>query len=58
MYDSVDRHDELSSSLDSTADSFDDLHPHPFSGHYFSFPSFDLYEATQQDDDKSETKSP
>ena len=30
----------------------------PVSGRYFSFPSFDLYEASQQDDEKSETKSP
>ncbi|KAK4251128.1 hypothetical protein VTI28DRAFT_3571 [Corynascus sepedonium] len=58
VYDSVDRHSELSSSPDSNPDSFDDLHHHPFSGRYFSFPSFDLYEASQQDDEKSESKSP
>lgn len=28
------------------------------SGRYFSFPSFDLYEASQQDEGKPETKSP
>jgi len=76
VYDSVDRHSELSSSPDSNPDSFDDLHHHPcmlslvtswrrtlltveiVSGRYFSFPSFDLYEASQQDDEKSESKSP
>jgi hypothetical protein len=30
----------------------------PAAGRYFSFPSFDLYEGSQQDDEKSETKSP
>ncbi|AEO56367.1 hypothetical protein MYCTH_2314610 [Thermothelomyces thermophilus ATCC 42464] len=58
VYDGGDRHSELSSSPDSNADAFDDLHRHPFSGRYFSFPSFDLYEASQQDDEKSESKSP
>ncbi|EAQ86549.1 predicted protein [Chaetomium globosum CBS 148.51] len=58
MYENMDRHGSLSSSPDSSPDAFDELHPHPFSGRYFSFPSFDLYEANQQDDEKSETKSP
>ncbi|KAH6850823.1 hypothetical protein B0I37DRAFT_122422 [Chaetomium sp. MPI-CAGE-AT-0009] len=58
MYESMDRHGSLSSSPGSNCDAFDELHPHPFSGRYFSFPSFDLYEANQQDDEKSETKSP
>jgi hypothetical protein len=74
MYDNMDHHGSLSSSPDSSPDAFDELHPHPctsfplllttmlisktVSGRYFSFPSFDLYEANQQDDEKSETKSP
>jgi hypothetical protein len=58
MYDSVDRHSELSCSPDSNPDSFDDMHTRPSAGRYFSFPSFDLYEGSQQDDEKSETKSP
>ncbi len=77
MYDSVDRHGELSSSPVSQPDSFDEMHPHsgmcvpillppeslltvrPVSGRYFSFPSFDLYEANQQDEEKeAEAKSP
>ncbi|KAK4151302.1 hypothetical protein C8A00DRAFT_17264 [Chaetomidium leptoderma] len=60
MYDSVDRHSELSSSPGSQSDTFDDDgHHHQLSGRYFSFPSFDLYEASQQDEDKaSDTKSP
>ncbi|KAG7289004.1 hypothetical protein NEMBOFW57_005365 [Staphylotrichum longicolle] len=59
MYDSVDRHGELSSSPVSQPDSFDDMHRDPLSGRYFSFPSFDLYEANQQDEEKDgETKSP
>jgi hypothetical protein len=76
MYDSIDRHGELSSSPVSQAESYDEMHspcssPLPASsstgqvltvvadsGRYFSFPSFDLYEASQQDDGKSETKSP
>ncbi len=28
------------------------------SGRYFSFPSFDLYEANQQDEEKEAEKSP
>ena len=28
------------------------------SGRYFSFPSFDLYEANQQDEEKETEKSP
>lgn len=59
MYDSVDRQSELSSSPVSHSDGFDDLHHHPCSGRYFSFPSFDIYEADQQDEHKeTELKSP
>ncbi|KAL2151983.1 hypothetical protein VTH82DRAFT_5167 [Thermothelomyces myriococcoides] len=58
VYDGGDRHSDLSSSPDSSSDGFDDLHHHTFSGRYFSFPSFDLYESSQQDDGKSQSKSP
>ncbi|KXX81734.1 hypothetical protein MMYC01_200707 [Madurella mycetomatis] len=58
MYDSVDRQGELSSSPGSSPDGFDELHPHQFSGRYFSFPSFDMYEASQQDGEKENEKSP
>ncbi|AEO62805.1 uncharacterized protein THITE_2107426 [Thermothielavioides terrestris NRRL 8126] len=59
MFDNVDRQGELSSSPVSQADSFEDRDPHPYSGRYFSFPSFDLYEASQEDEEKqSEIKSP
>ncbi|KAK3903341.1 hypothetical protein C8A05DRAFT_32923 [Staphylotrichum tortipilum] len=59
MYDSVDRHSELSSSPVSQPDSFDEMHSNPYSGRYFSFPSFDLYEGNQQDEEKEgEAKSP
>ncbi|KAL1842507.1 hypothetical protein VTJ49DRAFT_5113 [Mycothermus thermophilus] len=58
MYDSVDRHGDLSSSPVSQAESFDELHGHECGARYFSFPSFDLYESSQQyDDEKSEPKS-
>ncbi|KAL2133554.1 hypothetical protein VTI74DRAFT_2166 [Chaetomium olivicolor] len=58
MFDNVDRHSDLSSSPVSQPD-LDELHPHPFSGRYFSFPSFDEYEANQQDEEKeSGAKSP
>ncbi|KAL2266522.1 hypothetical protein VTJ83DRAFT_5874 [Remersonia thermophila] len=58
MYDSVDRHHEdLSSSPVSQPESFDELHGHEYGARYFSFPSFDLYESSQQyDDEKSEPK--
>ncbi|KAK3308667.1 uncharacterized protein B0T15DRAFT_392565 [Chaetomium strumarium] len=58
MFDSIDRQGDLSSSPVSQA-SFDDRHPHSYSGRYFSFPSFDLYEASQEDGEKepSGTKS-
>ncbi|KAK4110709.1 hypothetical protein N656DRAFT_799837 [Canariomyces notabilis] len=58
MFDSVDRQGELSSSPVSQTDAFDDLHSHPFSGRYFSFPSFDMYEANQQEGEKEAEKSP
>jgi len=59
MYDSEGRHGELSSSPVSQPDTFgDDMHRHPVSGRYFSFPSFDLYEANQQDEEKEAEKSP
>jgi hypothetical protein len=34
------------------------LTANPVSGRYFSFPSFDLYEGSQPDEEKSEAKSP
>ncbi|KAL2019971.1 hypothetical protein VTK56DRAFT_8971 [Thermocarpiscus australiensis] len=59
VFDSVDRQSELSSSPVSQPDTFDDLHAHSFSGRYFSFPSFDMYESSQQDEEKeTETKTP
>ncbi|KAL2157192.1 hypothetical protein VTH06DRAFT_6328 [Thermothelomyces fergusii] len=58
VYDGGDRHSELSSSPDSNSGAFDDLHSHTFSGRYFSFPSFDLYETSQQEDEKLQSKSP
>ncbi|KAL2260171.1 hypothetical protein VTK26DRAFT_5917 [Humicola hyalothermophila] len=60
MFASVDRQGELSTSPLSQLDGFHDLHPpQQCSGRYFSFPSFDLYEAREQDEDKeSETKTP
>ncbi|KAK4453603.1 hypothetical protein QBC34DRAFT_188733 [Podospora aff. communis PSN243] len=59
MYDSVDRQSELSSSPVSHPDGFDELRHHSYSGRYFSFPSFDIYEADQQDEHKeTELKSP
>ncbi|KAK3373966.1 hypothetical protein B0T24DRAFT_679346 [Lasiosphaeria ovina] len=59
MFESMDRQGELSSSPVSSPGGFDDLHTHPYSGRYFSFPSFDMYEAGQQDDDKdNDLKSP
>ncbi|KAK3378183.1 hypothetical protein B0H63DRAFT_239644 [Podospora didyma] len=58
MFDSIDRHGELSSSPVSSPGSFDDLHTHAYSGRYFSFPSFDVYEAGQRDDKEADLKSP
>ncbi|KAK4656555.1 hypothetical protein QC762_205300 [Podospora pseudocomata] len=55
MFDSVDRQQQLSVSPVSQPDSYDER---PFSGRYFSFPSFDDYEGSQQDDKESEIKSP
>ncbi|KAJ4306515.1 hypothetical protein N0V88_001319 [Collariella sp. IMI 366227] len=64
MFDSVDRHADLSSSPVSQPD-LDEPHPHPLtltvetvSGRYFSFPSFDEYEASQQGEKGSSEKSP
>ncbi|KAK0739184.1 hypothetical protein B0T21DRAFT_284448 [Apiosordaria backusii] len=57
MFDSVDRQQELSVSPVSQPDSYDELQ-RPFSGRYFSFPSFDDYEGSQQDDKESDIKSP
>lgn len=34
------------------------LTPRKVSGRYFSFPSFDMYEASQQDEEKENEKSP
>ncbi|KAM7194768.1 hypothetical protein V8F20_007788 [Naviculisporaceae sp. PSN 640] len=54
-----DNQSELSSSPVSHPDGFDDIYPHSGSGRYFSFPSFDMYEAGQQEEDeKSDIKSP
>jgi len=59
MYDSVDRQSELSSSPICQNDGFDELHHHSYSGRYFSFPSFDIYETDHQDENKdAEPKSP
>ncbi|KAK4219386.1 hypothetical protein QBC37DRAFT_134887 [Rhypophila decipiens] len=50
---------DMSLSPVSHSDGFDDIHRPSYSGRYFSFPSFDMYEAGQQEDDeKSEMKSP
>ncbi|KAK4459970.1 hypothetical protein QBC42DRAFT_111102 [Cladorrhinum samala] len=58
MFDSVDRRGELSSSPISQPDAYDDLQ-RPFSGRYFSFPSFDEYTESHQDENKeTEIKSP
>ncbi|KAK3325631.1 hypothetical protein B0H66DRAFT_599785 [Apodospora peruviana] len=59
MFDSVGRQSDLSSPV-SHPGSFDDsIHPHSSSGRYFSFPSFDMYEADQEEDEKeSDMKSP
>ncbi|KAK4193078.1 hypothetical protein QBC35DRAFT_469407 [Podospora australis] len=58
MFDSVDRPVDLSTSPISQPDAFDELQ-RPFSGRYFSFPSFDEYEASHRDGDKEgEIKSP
>ncbi|KAK4203669.1 hypothetical protein QBC40DRAFT_16714 [Triangularia verruculosa] len=56
MFDSVDRQQELSVSPVSQPDY--DEHGRPSSGRYFSFPSFDDYEGSQQDDKETEIKSP
>ncbi|KAK4127708.1 hypothetical protein N657DRAFT_223797 [Parathielavia appendiculata] len=46
------------SMLSTRSSMYDNVDRHN-SGRYFSFPSFDLYEANQQDDEKeSQTKSP
>ncbi|KAK4104993.1 hypothetical protein N658DRAFT_196944 [Parathielavia hyrcaniae] len=58
MYDSVDRHSELSSSPVSQPELFDDMNTHSCSGRYFSFPSFDLYEENHQDEKGCQMKSP
>ncbi|KAK0635478.1 hypothetical protein B0T17DRAFT_503008 [Bombardia bombarda] len=61
MFESMEhRHQgELSSSPVSSPDSFDDMHIRPHTGRYFSFPSFDMYEAGEQEEDKeSDIKSP
>ncbi|KAK5662745.1 hypothetical protein OQA88_6152 [Cercophora sp. LCS_1] len=59
MFDNADRRSELSSSPISQPDSFDELHHGPYSGRYFSFPSFDMYETDQHDEHKeNELKSP
>ncbi|KAK3945022.1 hypothetical protein QBC46DRAFT_131931 [Diplogelasinospora grovesii] len=60
MYDSMGRQGELSSSPVSQSGSFDDLQSSPsYSGRYFSFPSFDQYEAGQREDEKeTDMKSP
>ncbi|KAK4229863.1 hypothetical protein QBC38DRAFT_358520 [Podospora fimiseda] len=51
MFDTLDRQGELSSSPVSQPDAFDDLQ-RPFSGRYFSFPSFDEYVESHQGEDK------
>jgi len=58
MFDTLDRQGELCSSPVSQPDAFDDLQ-RPFSGRYFSFPSFDEYANSHQGEDKeAEIKSP
>jgi hypothetical protein len=56
----MDQHSDLSSSPISHSDGFDDLrHQQSYSGRYYSFPSFDMYEGDQQDEHKEgEPKSP
>jgi len=57
MYDSMGRQGELSFSPISNPGGFEDMQSYP--GRYFSFPSFDIYEPNQQDEDKEgEIKSP
>ncbi|KAK1760738.1 hypothetical protein QBC47DRAFT_13431 [Echria macrotheca] len=60
MFDSVDRQSELSSSPLSQPSGFDELHHHhhSYSGRYFSFPSFDMYEADHEEESKEDHKSP
>ncbi|KAK3685995.1 hypothetical protein B0T22DRAFT_236601 [Podospora appendiculata] len=61
MYESMSSQGDLCSSPVSHPGSFDELHHHSYSsnGRYFSFPSFDMYEADQQgDEEKTEMKSP
>ncbi|KAL2119140.1 hypothetical protein VTJ04DRAFT_6100 [Mycothermus thermophilus] len=53
MFDSVDRQTDLSCSPVSQPETFDE---HEGGARYFSFPSFDLYESSQQyDDDKADS---
>ncbi|KAK0720484.1 hypothetical protein B0H67DRAFT_192153 [Lasiosphaeris hirsuta] len=55
MFDSLDRCSDLSSS----PVSLDEMHSRPCTGRYFSFPSFDMYEEGQQDEEKDgDLKSP
>ncbi|KAK1770574.1 hypothetical protein QBC33DRAFT_272286 [Phialemonium atrogriseum] len=55
-----DRQGDLSSSPSSHSEGFENDHPHHHSTRYFSFPRFDLYEGSPQEeeDKEAEMKSP
>lgn len=48
----------LASSPVNHSESLDKIRPHHHIGRYYSFPSFDIYEAGQQEEEKEAEKSP
>ncbi|KAK0754810.1 hypothetical protein B0T18DRAFT_425146 [Schizothecium vesticola] len=58
MFDSPGRQSDFSTSPVSHQDGFDDMPHRPHTGRYFSFPSFDMYEDHQHEDDERKNPEP
>jgi len=54
----MEREDALSSSPTNVNGSLSEIRPYPYSGRYFSFPSFDTWEVDQQEKGEGEIKTP